>query len=63
MAFLNSHVRISDALCSAGEKEDSVRARCEAVCERLCVEAVKRGCSDNVTVMLILLEHPKEAEK
>eukprot|EP00117_Sycon_ciliatum_P002379 scpid66576/ scgid2040/ Integrin-linked kinase-associated serine/threonine phosphatase 2C len=42
---------------AAGEKPDPMRARCEAVCDRLCVEAVKRGCSDNVTVMLIRIEH------
>lgn len=27
--------------------------RCEEACNRLAVEAVRRGCTDNVTVMIV----------
>ena len=36
------------------KRPDSLRAvRYEEACNRLAVEAVKRGCTDNVTVMIV----------
>ena len=36
-------------------------ARYEEACNRLAVEAVKRGCTDNVTVMIIdILHHSQQ---
>lgn len=32
--------------------------RYEEACNRLAVEAVRRGCTDNVTVMIIDILHP-----
>ena len=40
-------------------KPTSVRdVRCEEACNRIAVEAVKRGCTDNVTVMIVDIMHP-----
>ena len=40
-------------------KPTSVRdVRCEEGCNRIAVEAVKRGCTDNVTVMIVDIMHP-----
>ena len=40
-------------------KPSSVRdVRCEEACNRIAVEAVKRGCTDNVTVMIVDIMHP-----
>lgn len=36
--------------------------RLEEACNRLAVEAVKRGCTDNVTVMMVDLLHPSSPE-
>lgn len=33
-------------------------ARYEEACNRLAVEAVKRGCTDNVTVMIVDIQLP-----
>lgn len=38
-------------------------ARYEEACNRLAVEAVKRGCTDNVTVMLIDITQQNSTEK
>lgn len=40
-------------------KPTSLRdVRYEEACNRLAVEAVKRGCTDNVTVMIVDIIHP-----
>ena len=40
-------------------KPTSVRdVRCEEACNRIAVEAVKRGCTDNVTVMIVDIMPP-----
>lgn len=36
--------------------------RFEEACNRLAVEAVKRGCTDNVTVMIVDIIHPSKGE-
>ena len=33
--------------------------RCDEACNRIAVEAVKRGCTDNVTVMIIDIQKPQ----
>lgn len=37
--------------------------RYEEACNRLAVEAVKRGCTDNVTVMIVDISDSSEAAK
>ncbi len=37
--------------------------RCEEACDRLAVEAVKRGCTDNVTVMIVDITHPSQTSR
>jgi serine/threonine protein phosphatase PrpC len=37
--------------------------RYEEACNRLAVEAVKRGCTDNVTVMIVDVRQPATATK
>lgn len=34
---------------------DPFAYRCEAACNKMAVEAVKRGCADNVTIMLVVI--------
>ncbi len=36
-------------------------ARYEEACNRLAVEAVKRGCTDNVTVLVVDILHPQSS--
>ena len=35
---------------------DAYSYRCEVACNRMAVEAVTRGCADNVTIMLVALQ-------
>lgn len=49
----------------AGTNFESLRpatlrdVRYEEACNRLAVEAVKRGCTDNVTVMIVDIQKPQ----
>lgn len=35
--------------------------RVDVACNRIAVEAVKRGCTDNVTVMVVDIQGPRPA--
>lgn len=50
------HSVLQDATVEAKEGQTAEEGRFEAACQRLANEAVRRGCADNVTVILVSIQ-------